>query len=419
MKETTNNIFRNNFISGDKLGVASPQDIARTTIAETTINIPRNNFVTPRNQQGVASPQDIARGTIKETTADIFRNNFITGSQHGVASPQDIARATIKETTVGIPQPNFITPINQHQTAHYQDTARTTLKEGTIEIPYNTNITGSTHGPAFDRTPLRTTIKEGTVEIPYETFVTAVGQSQPTVHPQDIARTTIKETTIDNNHNTNVVSANRSQGQSFNMVPLRTTNKETTVTIPYNTNITAVNQAHGQAFNRTPLPTTIKEMMIENDHISASRMMFTAKVMDIWQKICLHPVLIDNSSRKKFTYLQYRAMPKQEHNNAYNAPIDDRKDILHWYRPPTACGVNLGPMKEQMNVWLKNDTHEISNLNPVYSVNNNLDRPMSTGTTKAPDINLMVPIDLFVDPKILEQLNKNPYNIPYYGTHYG
>ena len=96
--------------------------------------------------------------------------------------------------------------------------------------------------------------------------------------------------------------------------------------------------------------------------------------------------------------------------------MDDRKDILHWYRPPTASGVNLGPIKEQMNVYLKNDNNRMPGPNPVYSVNNNQDRPDFLQTTRTKD---NVPMDLFIDPSVLKQLENNPYNIPYYGTHYG
>jgi len=427
-RETTVQIPYETFITpvDQQQRAPNPQDIARTTIRETTVQTPWNNFIIPVDQQQRApNPQDIARTTIREITSQIPYETFITpvGQQQRAPNPQDIARNTIKETTVQIPYETFITPVNQQQgVAPLQDIARTTIKEITSQIPYETFITPVNQQ---QRAPnpqdiARNTIRETTVGIPYNTHVVAVDQGQGQAFNRLPLRPTIKETTVDIPYNTHVVAVDQGQGQAFNRLPLRTTTKETTVTIPYNTNVVAVEQSQGQAssFDRNPLRTTIKETTINNDHIQGP-------TNDVYAKgygYIAESVFAPNTNRQ-FTCQEVYIPPAEGdvkarlYNDAYNAQIDERKDLLHWYHPPTACGVDLGPIKEQMNVYLKNDNNRMPGPLPKYSVNNNQDRPMPQGSSRTPK--LMIPPDFYIDPKIIKQLDNNPYNIPYYGTHYG
>jgi hypothetical protein len=404
----------------------------RTTIKEGTVQIPYETFVTAVNQQqGQVPLQDIAKNTIKEITVQTPWNNFVTpvNQQQGQVPLQDIARTTIREGTVQIPYQTVVTGVDQQQgqaNSFNRFPLRTTIKEGTVQIPYQTVVTGvdQQQGQAsgFNRKPLRTTIKEGTVQIPYQTVITGVDQQQGQASGfnRTPLRTTIKEGTVQIPYQTVVTAVEQQQGQAsgFNRKPLRTTIKEGTVQIPYQTVVTGVDQQQGQAsgFNRTPLRNTIKETTIDNDYIGGPTNDVYAKGYGYMAESMFAP----NTNRQFTSQEVYVPGPKGDdkarlYNDAYNASIDDRKELLSWYRPPTACGVDLGPIKEQMNVFLKNDDNRMPGPNPVYSVNNNLDRPMPQGSTRSYE---QVPLNLFIDPLILKQLNANPYNIPYYGRHY-
>jgi len=399
-----------------------PQDIAKTTTKETTVGIPYQTIITPINQhQRAPNPQDVARTTTKETTVGIPYQTMITPvNQHQRApDPQDIARPTTKETTVGIPYQTVMTPVNQYQRApNPQDTARPTTKETTVGIPYSTITTainqqqGKAYG--FDRTPLRATTKETTVTIPYNTHTTAVGQHQRAPNPQDVAKHTTKETTVEIPRNTHTIAVGQYQRTPDLQDKAKATTKETTTQIPRQTYLTAVNQQTGNAtsFNRTPLKTTIKETNVDNKYIgSANHDIYGHGYGYITEK------MFAPNTNKQFTCQEVYIAPvsgesnNRSYNDAYNAEIDDRKDILHWYRPPTECGINLAPDPNNMNVQLKNDNNPSHGPIVGYTVNNQLDRFVAQTHIKPTDT---ITSDRFMDPMLLKQLEKNPFNIPIY-----
>lgn len=82
--------------------VKDPNDIARTTIKETTLS--SNNGAAPSYNSGgiIYDPNQVARTTIKETT--LSENNGTApslGNRNGyIKNPNDIARTTTKETTI-------------------------------------------------------------------------------------------------------------------------------------------------------------------------------------------------------------------------------------------------------------------------------------------------------------------------------
>ena len=398
-------------------------DIAKTTVKETTVGIPYQTTITPINQQQRApDPSDVARTTIRETTVGIPYQTIITpvNQQQRAPNPSDIARTTVRETTVGIPYQTNLTAINQQQRApNPSDVARTTIKETTVAIPYNTNTSGinQSQGKAFtfDRTPLKTTTKEQTVAIPRNTQVVAVGQAQRAPHPQDKAKTTIRETTVQIPYNTHVVAVGQSQRAPNSSDVAKTTVRETTVAIPYNTNTTAIGQATGKAttFDRTPLKTTTKETTIDNEYIGAVNNDVKGKGYGYMAENMFAP-----NTNKQFTCQEVYIAPLQgesknrSYDDAYNAQIDDRKDLLHWYYEPTACGVNMGPDPEYLNVQLRNDNNIAHGPMIGYSVNNQLGR-LKTHTQIKPIENVCS--DRFMDSMVLAQLESNPYNIPFYG----
>ena len=122
-------------------------------------------------------------------------------------------------------------------------------------------------------------------------------------------------------------------------------------------------------------------------------------------------------TNKQFTCQKVHIGPLQGekksrmYDDMYNANINDKKELLQGYRPPTTCGTNMGPDPRKMNIQLKNDNNTTRNPMIGYSVNNNLDRLKSTVTIKPTGT---ISEDRFIDPVLLKQLQTNPFSIPSY-----
>ena len=153
--------------------IISPlQDLVRTTKKENFVgnNRPDGNMnASMPKKMTVYDPNDTAKTTIKETTID----NKHTGNMNGprklqTYDPNDVARTTIKETTVD----NKHTGQVQNQEmkpkiTKYDTGAKTTIRETLDDVDYTTNI--SPRGPkklqTFNRkNPPKKTTKETTVE---------------------------------------------------------------------------------------------------------------------------------------------------------------------------------------------------------------------------------------------------------------
>ena len=399
---------------------ATISDIARTTMKEQTVQVPYQTMTTPINQHQGAIISDIAKTTIKEQTTQIPYQNVITPiNQKQRANISDIMKTTIKEQTVQIPYQNLITPINQQQGSTISDVAKNTTKETTVVIPYNTNTTSISQqqgkASTFDRTPLRITTKESTVDLPRQTMLTAINQQQGSTI-SDVARPTMKEQTVQIPYNTGLANPINKQRAPNPQDTARTTLKEQTVQIPYNTNAVAVDQENGQAstFNRTPLRSTTKETTIDNEYIGAVNNDVYGRGYGYMAENMYAP-----NTNKQFTCQEVYIAPlegeskNRSYNDAYDsyhANVDDRKELLHWYRTPTNSNVNIGPDVNNINVELKNDDKRAYVPIIGYSVNNQLDRLKSGTTIKS--INT-VDSDRFIDPLLLQQLQSNPYNIAY------
>ena len=123
--------------------VYDPNDVARTTIKETTINNEREGNISTQqpSKPRVYDPNDVARTTIKETTIDNERDGNISTQQPSkprVYDPNDIARTTIKETTIN--DDRFGGVSNTQLTKNYvkdkNDVAKPTMKQTTIDNDY-------------------------------------------------------------------------------------------------------------------------------------------------------------------------------------------------------------------------------------------------------------------------------------------
>lgn len=118
-----------------KLTVHDPNDVARTTVKETTEDNSHIGFMKGRTALTVYDPNDVARTTIKETTEENAHSGFLKGPvSNTVKDPEDVARTTLKELNIHNTAP-YINCKPQQPTSlrvyDPDDVARTTLKEMT------------------------------------------------------------------------------------------------------------------------------------------------------------------------------------------------------------------------------------------------------------------------------------------------
>lgn len=427
-REGMTELPRQSFITpvNQQFGNVGPQDIMRTTLREGMTELPQETFITPTNKFGNVGLQDIMRTTLREGIIELPQQNFITpvNQNFGNVGLQDITRTTLREGMTELPRQNFITPVNQNfGNVGLQDIMKTTLREGMTDLPRQNFITpvNQYFGQVQSQDLMRTTLKEGTTQSPHPTVLTAVGQQFGNVGLQDNAKTTTRET-IKIPYNTHVLAVNQQHGQadSFNREPLRPTQKEDIIQIPYNTNVMGVCRQQGQAttFDRTPLETTMRDMSIDNKYIQGPTNDVNAKGYGYIAEKHQAP-----NTNKQFSCQEVYIPPVEgeskarPYDDAYHARVYDRREITQQYHEPAYRGPNVGPDVCQINAYLRSDDNKCQAPNPGVSVNNQLDRPMPTTFVSAPRLN--VPENHFIDPNILKQLNDNPYNIPYYGTHYG
>jgi hypothetical protein len=255
-----------------KQTVYDPNDIAKTTIKETTIENDHSGHLKASipSKQTVHDPNDIARTTIKETTIENdYSGNLKAAipSKQTVFDPNDVARTTIKEITIENDYSGHLkAAIPSKQTVHDpNDIARATIKETTIENDYSGNM--STAMPSkqtvYDPNDVaRTTIKEQTINDDRNGNIGIVGAEKLTVYdPNDIAKTTRKEQLVHNEDpSINLVFTGPKKLTTYdpNDIP-KTTVKEQLIDAP---NPSGYMQSH----NRTGMGYHIAEMMPKNTH---------------------------------------------------------------------------------------------------------------------------------------------------------
>lgn len=203
-RDTTQNIMHiNNLTMNVKKLITPITDFFRRTRKENFIgNIRPDGNMNARmpSKQTIYDPNDVARTTIKEQTID----NDYTGQLNG------IKRGTVYD-------PN--------------DIARTTIKEQTVDNDYTGQLTGETHGIVYDPNDIaRTTIKEQNIHnnAPYLNMNPQQPRSLRVYDPEDIARTTMKEVTLDNDHNGFLGNqdALKAGGYTSTSVDMRNTNRQ-------------------------------------------------------------------------------------------------------------------------------------------------------------------------------------------------
>jgi hypothetical protein len=135
----------------EKATVYDPNDIARTTIRETTeVNNHQGNIDSGIKKLTVYDPNDVARTTVKETTEVNKMETQVKGATKlTVYDPNDVARTTIKETLIhDVRDGNIQLERNAKHTDYNYASAKRTIKETTIYNKHHTNTSYAKGGGA-------------------------------------------------------------------------------------------------------------------------------------------------------------------------------------------------------------------------------------------------------------------------------
>ena len=193
-----------------------------------------------------------------------------------IYDPNDVAKTTIKETTLHDTREGYMHAAMPEKQTIYDpnDIARTTIKETTIHNKMHTHVKGATKLTIYDPNDIpRTTVKETTI---HETRVANLSEQnapkRPTSYDIKPPKTTVKETTIDNIHHTNV-SYSRGDGKGYLSAnyDAPATQKQSTSDNEYTGNISsAINDKGGYLSTEYDAPATQKQSTSDNDYTGSA-----------------------------------------------------------------------------------------------------------------------------------------------------
>ena len=203
------NVIGNNRMAGNYTGrtqniVYDPEDIARTTVKETTVDHGDINNPTGAAQASkhiVYDSEDVARVTIKETNIDGYDLANLTGnSKQYVYDPEDIARTTVKETNIDAYGINNLNGQNKHIVFDPEDIAKTTVKETNIDNDYLGHVqNGQNDGYKNANFEAPNTMKQTTIDNKYIAIAdNECGNGYMVANPE--APNTNKQFTSDNDY---------------------------------------------------------------------------------------------------------------------------------------------------------------------------------------------------------------------------
>lgn len=352
IKETTIQIPYKNYTSVTKNIYTEYQDIPKNTIKESTINIPYNTYLTAENKQYTplsdisrntiretlrnpqntnifsiqrtyADMQDSMKSTLKETTTDIPYQTNLNSIQNGTyTESQDIAKNTIKEQIHNIPSQQFIKSGNG-QYSNLQDIAKNTIKEELINIPYQTILSSTKSSYANSQDIAKNTLKENIANVPTNMYVKSINNGAASTFNHEPLKTTIKESTIKIPYHSYIKSdSNKGSVDTFNNTPLRQTMKETNIDnkhigIP----LKDINKGYGYLSSKMEAPNTNSQFTVTKNYIKP---------------------LLGNEKPKCY-------------DDAYNTNLNETKEKLQFYYEPVPSNVTKGPDQNNINIRCKDD----------------------------------------------------------------
>ena len=234
---TTTKTYEGNLTSYVKSMISPLTDSLKRTNKEHFIKNARefgSMQTTHPKKQTVHDPNDVAKTTLKETTIhDTRSGNFRGNEKATVYDPNDVARTTIKETLIHDSHTGNIRPFKKkHIVYDPKEIAKRTVRE-TLR---NEDTTMNLKGRHFKQT---------------------------VYDPNDVARTTIKETTIDNDGIGNVSGISRGDGHLTNQHEAKITNKQITSDNEYLGN---VNQANEDGYKNAQFNAKVTNKQITSDN---------------------------------------------------------------------------------------------------------------------------------------------------------
>ena len=377
-----------NIMSVFKSIIAPIQDKIKSTRKEFVIGNPN-----PEGYMGtdmpekptVYDPNDIARTTIKETTLEYDHDGNIKGpNKLTVHDPNDIARTTIKETTLEYDHDGNIKGPNKLTVYDPNDVARTTIKETTIHSKNHTVVTGAKKVSVYDPNDIaRTTTKETTIHNVHNGYLKEQIPSRPTDYNIQAPKTTLKETLIDNKHINNVAYV-RGDGKGYlaNEFYAPATLKQLTSDNEYEGNVySSIFSSGGYLSNEFTAPATMKQFTSDFEYSG----------------------IAGSSSKASMSY-----------TSAYNAITNSLREKISRGRAPTQNGVKqFNGGSKSMNVLSKKQninvpTNKLLKIGRISQQTR--DSKETRFTSNRSPLSNKSQVERF-NPTQLNALKRNPYAI--------
>lgn len=321
IKESTLSESERMNLKGHNMAIAyDPNDVARTTIKETVMTeSERANLKGPVCAY-VYDPNEIARTTIKETTLQPSENMNLKGSTKlYVYDPNDVSRTTIKETTLSEAERLNLRGSDKNYVYDPNDIARTTTKETTLQEADRLNFKGDKMANVvYDpNDKMKTTVRQTLDDV--DTGTNLVGEIKTYVYdPNDIARTTVKETTFNEGYMGNADRMIDEDGYKTAPTDMKNTTRQFTSDKDYSGQVDGRRENDGYKVAPKDVRATTRQFTSDNDYYGGAG---------------------DQDDHKQMSY-----------ENIYNAQIDDSQEALLEGRAPTQQGVKIGAGPESVNL---------------------------------------------------------------------
>uniref|UniRef100_A0A6C0BEJ7 DUF5899 domain-containing protein n=1 Tax=viral metagenome TaxID=1070528 RepID=A0A6C0BEJ7_9ZZZZ len=367
----------------DKPTIQDPNDVARTTIKETTIHEAILGNLKGNEKLTVYDPNDVARTTIKETTIhEALLGNLKGNEKLTVYDPNDVARTTIKETTIHEALLGNLKGNEKLTVYDPNDIARTTIKETLIHDEIGTGaITGPKQLYVYDPDEVaKKTLRETLERMDYELNMKSGVYKGKVYDPEDKARTTMKELTEMLGRDGNVGVKEREGIYIKDGIEAKNTQKQFLSDSDYY-GIAAKENGNGYQIETFDMKKTHKQFLSDMEYFGTA----------------------DSSDKKQMSY-----------DDMMNARIHEKKESTLHGRDPTQQGSKVANGVECMNVKLKNNkcdslsTRETNNVDRVYNtITHVADETFTKSKKSYEQIN-----QERLDPTILKAFLENPYTQP-------
>ena len=415
---TTTRVHQGNLTSIVKAIVAPIEDLFKNTKKEEFVDNPRHfgnmNAQIP-DKPAVYDPNDVARTTIKETTIHESINGNLKGAEKGtIYDPNDTARTTTKETTIH-EYINANLKGNEKLTLYDpNDIARTTTKETTIHESTNANFKGNEKLTIYDPNDIaRTTIKETLIHDDLGTG-TITGPKQLFVYdPDEVAKITGRETLERMDYEMNLAGGAKKATVYDPNDKARTTMKETTEHNLRNGNIDGVEGMGDYATTEYDAKNTQKQFVSDNDYYGQA-------MRSINEGYQTNEMSAKNTQKQFLSDKDYYGgaeasnKAQKSYEDIYNAHISSSQESLLHARDPTQSGKKQTISKDCVN--MSNRKQECSAVSTRAS--QNVERVNSSAYADVSENGVTRMKKEYgsendrLDPSILKAYLENPYTKP-------